>query len=125
LRFLEIAEKINKPVVVVTDNDGDYKNKVETKYQLYESCPTIRICADSNDLLNTLEPQLVEANKEHLDVLREILEISNEKYPDEMSISDYMQNNKTDCALKIFDADKALQYPKYILDAINWEYEQE
>jgi putative ATP-dependent endonuclease of the OLD family len=95
LRFLEIAEKIKKPVVVVTDNDGDFENKVTTKYKPYEKCPTIKICADSNNDLNTLEPQIVDANKAQLDTLREVLEIEEKEYPDKTSISDYMQKRAT------------------------------
>jgi len=125
LRFLEIAEKIKKPVAIVTDNDGDYENKIKKKYQLYNKCTTVKICADSNDILNTLEPQIIEANKEQLGILREILGIKEKKYPDEKSISDYMQSNKTDSALKIFDSDKNIKFPQYILTAIGWEYEQE
>ena len=127
LRFLEIAEKIKKPVAVVTDNDRDYVKNVKNKYQPYENCTTINICADSNNTLNTLEPQIVEANKERLDTLRNILDIAAEKYPDKESISDYMQKDyhKTDCALKIFDTDEDIIFPQYIIDAIDWEYEQE
>ncbi len=125
LRFLEIADKIKKPVVVVTDNDGKYKNKVQKKYKPYDDCLTIEIFADTRDNLNTLEPQIVDANKDQLDTLREVLEINIEAYPDDKSISDFMQDNKTDCALKIFDTDKDIKFPQYILDAINWEYEQE
>ncbi len=125
LRFLEIAEKIKKPVAVVTDNDKDYKNKVQKKYQPYKKCSTIEIFADARNHLNTLEPQIVDANKDKLDTLREVLEIEKEAYPDEKYISNFMQNknNKTDCALKIFYTDKDIKFPQYILDAINWEYE--
>lgn len=125
LRFLETAEKVKKPVVVVTDNDGKYETKVQKKYQPYENCPTIKICADTRDNLNTLEPQLVDANKDQLNILREILQLNEVDYPDEKSISSYMQDNKTDCALKIFDTTIDIKLPQYILDAINWEYEQE
>ena len=124
LRFLEIAEKIKKPVVVVTDNDGEYETKVQKKYQLYENCPTIKICADKRDHLNTLEPQIVDANKNQLNALRKVLGVSQAACPEEKSISNFMQNNKTDCALKIFDTNTAIEFPQYILDAINWEYEQ-
>lgn len=125
LRFLEIAEKIKKPVAVITDNDGNYENKVQEKYQRYEGCLTIKICADARNHLYTLEPHIVDANKIQLDTLREVLEIKKEAYPDEESISKFMQNNKTDCALRIFDTDKDIKFPQYILDAISWEYEQE
>jgi len=125
LRFLEIAEKIKKPIAVVTDNDGDFENKITRKYEPYKDCATIKICADSNNDLNTLEPQLVEANKDQLNVLREVLEIEETKYPDKNSIIEYMKDNKTDCALKIFETTKDIKFPKYILDAISWEYEQQ
>jgi putative ATP-dependent endonuclease of OLD family len=125
LRFLEIAEKIKKPVVVVTDNDSDFDNNITKKYKPYESCNTVKICADDNNDLNTLEPQLAEANKEKINTLREVLGIDGTKYPDQQSVSDYMENHKTDCALKIFDTDKDIDFPQYILDAINWEYEQQ
>lgn len=121
LRFLEIAEKVKKPVVVVTDNDGDFDNKVTKKYKEYSGCSSIKICADPNNTLHTLEPQLVEANKAQLEILRDILGIDETKYPDTKSISDYMINHKTDCALKIFDTDKAIIFSQYILDAISWE----
>jgi putative ATP-dependent endonuclease of OLD family len=121
LRFLEIAKKIEKPVVVVTDNDGDYKNKVDKKYEEYKSSPTIQICRSEDDTTPTLEPQIVEANKEQLDTFRKILKINSTEYPDKESIIDYMLNkhNKTDCALKLFATDKAITFPKYILKAIS------
>ncbi|WP_395762949.1 hypothetical protein ACH34F_02750 [Elizabethkingia anophelis] len=30
----------------------------------------------------------------------------------------YMKTNKTECALRIFEADEELNYPQYVLDAI-------
>ena len=125
LRFLEIAEKLHKPVVVVTDNDKNYKINVAKKYQQYENCATIKICADPRNKLNTLEPQLVDANKDQLDLLKEIFQLKKDKYPDKQSIILYMENNKTDCALKLFETTKHIKIPQYILEAINWEYEQE
>lgn len=124
-RFLDIAIIINQPVVVVTDNDEDFKNNVTKKYESYKNYQTIRICADSNEDLPTLEPQIVEANRDQLNILRDILKIDVKKYPDKKSISNYMEDHKTDCALKIFETDKDIKYPQYILDAISWEYVQQ
>ncbi len=107
------------------DNDGDFENKITGKYKPYEDSATIKICADSNNDLNTLEPQLVDANKDQLDVLRDVLDIEETKYPDENSIIEYMKDHKTDYALKIFDTSKDVKFPQYILDAISWEYEQQ
>ena len=120
LRFLEIAEKINKHVAVVTDNDGDYDNKIGKKYEKYKDSTTVEIFADSNNELNTLEPQIVEANKFQLQVLRTILNIQEKAYPNEESIKSYMKNNKADRALQIFSSSEEINFPQYILDAINW-----
>lgn len=127
LRFLEIAEKIKKPVVVVTDNDSDFETKVTKKYEKYKDVASIKICADSRNKLNTLEPQIADANKDQLDVLREALGLSDSDYPDQQAVTDYMKdrNRKTECALKIFSTDKDVKYPQYILDAVEWEYVQE
>lgn len=119
-RFLEIAKKLNHKVAVVTDNDGDYENNVTKKYEEYKDSQYIKICSDQNNLLPTLEPQIVEANKDQLDVLRKILKINEINYPDKNSIIKYMtnKNNKTECALKIFDTEDRMIFPQYILDAI-------
>ncbi|MFH0989857.1 MAG: AAA family ATPase [bacterium] len=118
LRFLEIADKLRKPVRVVTDNDRSYEIKVKKKYKQYENSKIITIYADSNDDLNTLEPQIVHANKDRLSDLRTVLGIGEEEYPDEKSISDYMHGNKTECALKLFESEKDFIFPNYILRAI-------
>ena len=120
LRFLEIAEKIQKQVAVVADNDGDYDNKITKKYELYKDSANIKIFADNRNDLNTLEPQIVEANKENFAVLCKILEIDGKKYNAADKISEYMQNHKTDSALKIFNTDKQFNFPNYINNVIDW-----
>ena len=113
-RFLEIAEKVKKPVVVVTDNDGDYENNITKKYKQYEKIPTIKICADNRNHLKTLEPQIVDANLYQIAILQKALGIIIEA--EKLMI--YMQKNKTACALKIFNTTEDIKFPNYILDAI-------
>jgi putative ATP-dependent endonuclease of the OLD family len=122
LRFLEIAEKIKKPVSIVTDNDHNH-NALEKKYQNYVGTnkkENIDICFDTNDALYSLEPQMVNANKANLDTLRSTLKITAEKYPDEQSIIKFMESasHKTECAMDIFETDLDIKFPQYILDAI-------
>ncbi|MDD5449579.1 MAG: AAA family ATPase [Candidatus Omnitrophica bacterium] len=124
LRFLEIAEKIKKPIIIVTDNDGNFQNNVIKKYKSYDKCETVKIFADQRDSLKTMEPQMVEANKGQLPLLREVLDIKETFYPTEADISNYMQDNKTECALKIFETKKDIKFPQYIIDAISWDYVQ-
>ncbi|MBF6643960.1 ATP-dependent nuclease [Chryseobacterium indologenes] len=127
LRFLQIASKIGKPVNIVTDTDGDV-NSLKVKYAEYLGAgaeDSIKIfyddIIDSGDLLlannkpfnyNTLEPKFLKANG--VKKLNKILGI--DKNEDDLHL--YMKTNKTSCALKIFETKEQIQFPKYILDAI-------
>lgn len=112
-RFLDIAKELKIVVSVVTDNDGDYKEKVEKKYKDYVGIPTIAIHFDKDDSAHTLEPQIVKVND--INVLNGILGTS---FTDKKLLSDYMENNKTEYALKLFDTTEDFSIPQYIQDAI-------
>ena len=132
LRFLEIPEKIKKPVAVVTDNDGDI-DALKKKYSSYigkNKKEHIKICfddkVDTGNLMisgtpfnyNTLEPKLLKDNS--IDKLNDIFETS---FETKNKLLKYMKNNKTEGALKIFCTDKGIDFPDYILRAIKF-YEQ-
>ncbi len=121
LRFLQIAERIDKKVVVMTDNDGDVA-AVNSKYADYMDNENIKICFDAivdtggvaEFNYNTLEPSLLRVNR--LDVLNHIL---GKNYNTNDELLKFMKANKTDCALKIFQKDQEITFPQYILDAID------
>jgi putative ATP-dependent endonuclease of OLD family len=130
LRFLEIAEKLNKLIAVVTDNDGDVL-AVEKKYSDYNganSKPNIAICfdpiIDSGTLVigsknkpfnyNTLEPKFLKENGR--DKVNTILGTA---YVNDDDLHKYMKANKTECALKIFESSEEIKFPQYILNAIS------
>lgn len=130
LRFLEMADKLNIEVSVVTDNDGDVI-ALERKYNDYLGAnrkDNVRICYDSvidtGDLkigeksfnYNTLEPKIVKSNS--LELLNDIL---GTEYDDIDALHKYMKKNKTECALKIFDSSATITMPPYILEAITDE----
>ena len=130
LRFLELAEKLNKKVAVVSDNDGNYE-AVKRKYEKYmgiNAKTNIKICIDSevdtiddtvkeDDFnMNTLEPKLLKENN-----LVTFNEIFGRKFKTTGELLHYMHDNKTDCALAIFDYKGKINYPQYILDAIQDE----
>jgi len=119
-RFLEIAEKISQPVAVITDNDGDFDNKITKKYEDYANIDCISIFADNRNQLNTLEPQFVNANSSYLKDFCLVLEIDNSIYDSVEKIQDYMILNKTTWALKVFESTQVVQYPKYIQKAVAW-----
>jgi putative ATP-dependent endonuclease of OLD family len=123
LRFLEIAKKIQKPVVVVTDNDGNL-DAINKKYKDYinaNSNGLIKICFDdtvdtgslSDFNYNTLEPKLVKANG-----TTKLNAIFGTSYQNDEDLHKYMKNNKTECALRIFETLEQVVFPQYILEAI-------
>jgi putative ATP-dependent endonuclease of OLD family len=128
LRFLNIAEKIDKPVSVVTDNDGNLTT-LNKKYENYLGAKAkthIKICfdttvdsgtlkiGDKNFNYNTLEPKLLKANS--LGAFNKVFDTT---YTSEDELHKYMKANKTECALKIFDLEESINFPQYILDAIS------
>lgn len=112
-RFLDIAKELEKDVVVVTDNDGDYKANVDEKYKEYQPFSYIKICRSDDNTASTLEPQLANCND-----LKTLNKIFGKSYKDEESLKTYMKNNKTECALRIFETNDRITFPKYIEDAI-------
>ena len=119
-RFLEVADIIKKPIAVVTDNDGGYATTITKKYNDFKDSKAIKIFADDREAFPTLEPQVVDANKDDLKLLCEILKIDATTFNTTQLISDYMIANKTESALKIFNSAKSIKYPKYINDVIIW-----
>lgn len=127
LRFLEIAEKLNKSVAVVTDNDSDIA-ALEKKYENFigaKAKANIKICYDKvvdtgtleignkNFNYNTLEPKIQKENG-----LEKMNKILGTNYTSIDDMHRYMKANKTECALKIFETSEEIIFPKYILDAI-------
>ena len=129
LRFLELADLLKKETVVVTDNDGDIE-ALEKKYKNYiklNKKEYIEICYDKETHVNqgmlkknngnfnydTLEPCMVRAN--NLKTLNKILK---QDFQTEDELIKYMVNNKTECALEIFESNENINYPIYIEEAI-------
>lgn len=135
LRFLEMADKLKKETIVVTDNDGDI-TALESKYSNYlgENVKEyIKIYYDEETHINqgglvaknegkfnydTLEPCLLRANT--LEIINRVL---GKSYFSDDDLIKYMVGNKTECALKIFNAEENINYPNYIKKAIG-DYEE-
>jgi len=118
-RFLEIATKLQIKTAVIRDNDHDYEKTI-SNYKEYEKYSFLKIFLDKNNELNTLEPQFVSANNDTLELLCEIIGIDYKKYQTFEKIVYYMKNNKTEWALKIFETDKNVKFPAYIIKALDW-----
>jgi hypothetical protein len=59
--------------------------------------------------LKTLEPQIVACNE--LKTLNKIFKTS---LPDKQAIIDFMEDNKTECALSIFNTTESFKFPNYV-----------
>lgn len=118
-RFLDIAKLLNKDVAVITDNDGDFDKNITHKYKDYLDLKHILISADKRKELNTLEPQFFDVNKHDLPKLKSVIGYPS-TYTKDQEIIDYMINQKTDWALKIFESDVVLEYPNYIKVVVEW-----
>ena len=73
----------------------------------------IKICYDKDNEAPTLEPQIVKCNE--LEILNSIFGF---KKKSKEELLQYMQNNKTECALMIFENKKKITIPKYIENAL-------
>lgn len=129
LRYLELSEKLSKKIIIITDNDGK-PEKLKEKYKKYINNPNIKICYErevnnksdfnlsdeDNDIknLDTLEPNLLKVNDVEL-----FNKIFKTKLKDKKELLKYMLENKVECALKIFDYTDNINYPNYIIEAVN------
>tara|TARA_B100001059_G_C17837001_1_gene588894 strand:- start:2057 stop:3706 length:1650 start_codon:yes stop_codon:yes gene_type:complete len=119
-RFLEIADKIDKKVAVITDNDGNYDNTITQKYKDYLEHAHISIFADDRNNLNTLEPQFADANKDVLPALCKALELNVKTFNTVEKLSAKLQTQKTSWSLKVFESKDKFSYPEYITKAVEW-----
>lgn len=119
-RFLDIAERIDIKIAVITDNDHDYSKNIVERYKKYEQNTNIKICSGSDNTLNTLEPQFIAANQDKLENLKETLQIPSNECTDTKSFTEFLTSHKTDWALKVFDSSTIFNTPTYIQDAISW-----
>ena len=122
-RYCELAKLINKPITVVTDNDKNFERVVE-KYKEYVGI--VNLCVEENNTLNTLEPSVLEANKEKFEEFKKIIykgtDIDSRNID---SIREFMTQNKTTWSMRVFASEKKITYPSYILKAIGVSVEEE
>jgi putative ATP-dependent endonuclease of OLD family len=122
-RYCELAKLIGKKITIVPDNDGSVE-AIKEKYKDYEEL--VNLCCENDNELNTLEPSVLSANREHFDDFKKIIyegkHITSRTYE---SIRDFMKNNKTEWAMRVFLNDGTIQYPFYIKQAIGVEEDEE
>ncbi|MCY4019339.1 MAG: AAA family ATPase [Chloroflexi bacterium] len=114
-RFLEIAKRMKIPTVVVRDNDAKVAS-LDKKYEVYSSLSHINILYDRNEEYPSLEQQLLRVNGRCK--LNQLLQ---RRFEDDLRLLNYMKDNKTECALRLFNSKEDVTIPEYIKRAVSNE----
>lgn len=112
-RFLELAAPLKRQTAVVTDNDGKDPAAVAASYAEFTAHDFISVHVGADPTLKTLEPQLLAANDRA--TLNAIL---GKSFALDAELVEWMTNNKTTCALAIFESATTINMPGYIRDAV-------
>lgn len=124
-RFLSIAQLIGKKVAIVTDNDGS-PEKLAKKFEPYLPLENIQAFFDSeahdepHDDYPTLRLDTLEATLVRSAGRETLCSLLGRKDESDHSLIHYMETNKTDTALSIFDSETSIAFPDYITRAIEW-----
>lgn len=123
-RFADIANLINKDIVVVTDNDGDVESKIVTRYEGYIDKENIHFFYETNNALHTIEPSVLSANCDKgqpNDSFKKVISKNGSlESRDYSGILKFMMDNKSEWAFRVFDSNEKINYPKYINEVIDY-----
>ena len=121
-RYLDIAKITRKKVSVVTDNDRNIEKNIKEKYKDYRSDSFICFFYEKNEELNTIEPSVLQVNLEDGRPSEKFKSViskkDSSKNADFKEMLQYMTNNKTEWALRVFDSEESINYPEYIQDVV-------
>lgn len=125
-RYCDIAVILKKKIAVVTDNDGNITENIDRKYNDYKDSPYIRIFYEENEELHTIEPAVLAVNcgadGEPTDEFKAVISRGNSLLNrDYDGVLSFMSRNKSEWAVRVFDAELSIHYPAYI-EALIDEY---
>lgn len=120
-RFLELAAALEKGgIAALRHNDGDDPDYWAGLAEPHLSNVRAFFCGALGEG-KTIEPQMIEANKDKLQTLASIVRKRGNSID---KLEEFMTSNKTEWALRLLEADKSesevLDIPSYILNAINF-----
>lgn len=120
-RYIDIANKMNKKVVIITDNDKNETNIIE-KNKFNNEHEKIKIFMDESIENWTWESCFYNLNKEKFDEL--IVTENGANYlfhgQDYGKILGKMLNNKVDTAFIMYNSEYSFTIPDYIKKALEW-----
>lgn len=120
-RYLDIADKMNKRIAVLTDNDKK-QNNIEYKNHFNEQHKNIKIFMDDNVENWTWEKCFYNLNKEFLDKIIKIDPKADYLYygNEHGKVLGKMLNNKTETAYLMYNENFDFKVPEYIKGALAW-----
>jgi putative ATP-dependent endonuclease of OLD family len=121
-RYCDIAAVIKKPITIVTDNDGSLEN-IRKKYKGYiENKELFTFLYETDEALPTIEPSVLEVNTTDgaptVAFKAAISKNGSMKNKSREEILSFMSANKTEWAMRVFESDQKIKYPKYIKEAV-------
>ena len=119
--YIKIAEKTNKKIAVITDNDGK-QNKIDEANRFNVDNVLQHIFMSTTTDEWTWEVCLYNLNKKVLDGMIETQEKADYLYnqKDYGKVLGKMLNNKVEVAYKMLVSGKKFSVPQYVKDAIEW-----
>ena len=123
-RFADIANLIGKDVAIVTDNDGDIEENIKRKYEKYLDKTNLHFFYSKDEALNTIEPCVLSSNCVEgipSDTFKSVISKNGSlESRDYQGILKFMSSNKTEWALRVFEAEDDINYPQYIKDVVEF-----
>ena len=114
--YCDLAKISEKKIFITTDNDGNY-TKVKNKFEEYSEY--VEVFIEENKDLNTIEPSILSANKNNFNEFRAIIYKRNDiDLKDYNAILNFMLKNKTEWAMRVFETQEKIKYPKHINDLL-------
>jgi putative ATP-dependent endonuclease of the OLD family len=110
-RALEVCAGLDRQAIGLQDNDGKTITEVRASVEYLLANGKRELLVSDPASGKTLEPQLIAVNEP--EILRKVLRLT-----PTADLSTWMHNNKTEAALRIFDATEAIYFPEYINRAV-------
>lgn len=123
-RYCDLAILVKKPLLIITDNDGDVQRNITDKYKEYTVIhgDLIEIQYETNELLHTIEPSILAVNSLEAEVFNKFRRVISKRNSmvnkNVEEVESFMINNKAEWGLRVFDSEECIEYPAYIKNAI-------
>lgn len=139
--FIAVGKEIGTKIHVLRDNDGDYERNVITARLEYTDFPNIQLFSSESDLEFSLEPALIYANANNLEMLDAFAEMvlstqTKNLYNKKTTLEDRREflidwfrsikgngkgARKVDSAIKLFDGSLEFEYPAFLDEVFNFD----